>query len=450
MSKQVNGIRESIDRVSSITQRHDSIISTLLAENSNSVNTELNCVLDSAAAALLQINGHDLSSCSSDEPKSTPPICTAFDQNGTPKTISLPASTGDQSHSTAPYPTFTEICDFTFLVQKFFDKICPLFPIICDLAAMRTVSDVISRGCKDDIETCLILLLVAIGKESDNCNDSLGKDDFQCALSILTRVQCDFSLQFVQAEILAGIYLYRKFQIMESWRHIHAGYCFDELPKTPLSDLQDILTLPLGCEESTTTHMPMTTRTIYTFFLAETSLKAILARIRQMNQRKEEDGPHRGSQYHALDTKNPVSKELKCQLSAWLSGIPAFLNWSTKPGQGTQTKNASRLKLLFWFAKVALHLHPVKNALARRDGRFTMSGWILLQDTLLATYNMVEVFVLEDLDPDPILWNYVQFAITLLEEATTMDILQSTYFPELETVVQDAKELISVTKSSEQ
>lgn len=181
--------------------------------------------------------------------------------------------------------------------------------------------------------------------------------------------------------------------------------CFDELPKTPLSDLQDILTLPLGCEESTTTHMPMTTRTIYTFFLAETSLKAILARIRQMNQRKEEDGPHRGSQYHALDTKNPVSKELKCQLSAWLSGIPAFLNCSTKPGQGTQTKNASRLKLLFWFAKVALHLHPVKNALARRDGRFTMSGWILLQDTLLATYNMVEVFVLEDLDPDPILWN---------------------------------------------
>jgi hypothetical protein len=48
--------------------------------------------------------------------------------------------------------------------------------------------------------------------------------------------------------------------------------CFDEFPKTSLSDLQDILALPLGCEESTTTHMPMTTRTIYTFFLAETGL----------------------------------------------------------------------------------------------------------------------------------------------------------------------------------
>jgi hypothetical protein len=91
------------------------------------------------------------------------------------------------------------------------------------LAAMRTVSDVISRGCKDDIETGLILLLVAIGKESDNRNSSLGAVDFQCALSIFTRIQYDFSLQFVQVEILAGIYLYRKFNIMESWRHIHAG-----------------------------------------------------------------------------------------------------------------------------------------------------------------------------------------------------------------------------------
>lgn len=88
---------------------------------------------------------------------------------------------------------------------------------------MRTVSDVISRGCEDDIETCLILLLVPIGKESDNCNDSLGKDEFQCALSILARAQYDFSLQFVQAEILVGIYLYRKFEIMEDCRHIDAG-----------------------------------------------------------------------------------------------------------------------------------------------------------------------------------------------------------------------------------
>jgi hypothetical protein len=124
-----------------------------------------------------------------------------------------------------------------------------------------------------------------------------------------------------------------------------------------------------------------------------------------MSQTHERDAPHRGSQYHALDAKNSVTEELECQLSAWLSGIPAFLNWSTKPGQGTQTRNASRIKLLFWFAKISLHLHPVKIALARRDGRFTMRGWIILQDTLRATHNMVEVFVSEHLDPDPILWD---------------------------------------------
>lgn len=163
--------------------------------------------------------------------------------------------------------------------------------------------------------------------------------------------------------------------------------------------------LPLSCGESTTTHMPMTIRTIYTFFLAETGLKAILARIQQMNQRKVQDESHRRTQYHSLDTKDPVTKDLECQLLAWLSGIPAFLNQSIRPGQGTQTKNASRIKLWFGLAKIALHLHPVKNALTRRDNRFTMSGWILLQDTLLASHNMVGVFVLVDLDPDPILWD---------------------------------------------
>lgn len=220
--EQLDGIRESIDGISSITQRHDSIISTLLARNGVSVDTETSLTLQPAAAALLQINRHDLSSYSSDEPRATSPVNVAFDQHTTRKTISLPASI-NKSYKTTPYPTLTKICDSTFLVQQFFDKICPLFPIICDLVAMRTVSDVISSGCKNDIETCLILLLVAIGKESDDCNSSLGNDDFQCALSILTRVEYDFTLQFAQAEMLAGIYLYRKFKILESWRHIHAG-----------------------------------------------------------------------------------------------------------------------------------------------------------------------------------------------------------------------------------
>lgn len=124
-----------------------------------------------------------------------------------------------------------------------------------------------------------------------------------------------------------------------------------------------------------------------------------------MSQRNDKETRHRESQYHALDSKSPVTEELECQLLAWLSGIPAFLNWSPKPGQGTQTKNASRLKLLFWFAKILLHHYPVETALARQDSRFTMAGWMILQNTLLATYNLVEVFVLEDLDPDPILWD---------------------------------------------
>jgi hypothetical protein len=151
--------------------------------------------------------------------------------------------------------------------------------------------------------------------------------------------------------------------------------------------------------------MPTTTRTIYTFFLAETSLKAILARIRKVNQRAERDVLSKGIQYHSLEVKNPVIEELERQLSTWLTGIPAFLNWSTKPSHGTQTKNASKIKLLYWFAKISLYLNPINDAITQREGRFTMRGWMILQDTILATHTLMEVFVSEELEPDPVLWN---------------------------------------------
>lgn len=44
----------------------------------------------------------------------------------------------------------------------------------------------------------------------------------------------------------------------------------------------------------------------------------------------------------------------------------------------------------------------------------------------------------------------VQLAIDLLEEAKSMDILQLTHFTKLEKAVQEAKNLISVTRANEQ
>lgn len=221
--EQLNDLRQSIHHISSITQRHDSVISALVVENKAPLDAETSFGPNSAAVGLLQINGHDLSFCRSDEERTNSLTNPILDQDYTSKIMSLSASNGDQSHSATQYPSSTEISELTSFVQEFFDKICPLFPIICDLAAMRMVSDVFSRGYKDDIETCLVLLLVAIGKESDNYKSNLGMDEFKCALSILPRVQYEFSLQFVQVEILAGIYLYRRFNLMESWKQINAG-----------------------------------------------------------------------------------------------------------------------------------------------------------------------------------------------------------------------------------
>ncbi|EED17186.1 hypothetical protein TSTA_022400 [Talaromyces stipitatus ATCC 10500] len=189
------------------------------AEQGTSPSAESSLSLDSAAVALLQFNRHELSYCISDEQRISRPVSPKFDQNTTSKIRSSLA----QSPSATQFFTSSEVLQLSSSVQKFFDKICPLFPIICDLAAMTIVSSVISHGYGDNIETCLALLLVAIVKECDTSTLGSGRGDFQYALSILARVHCDFSLEFVQTEILAGIYLYRQFKLMEAWKHIHAG-----------------------------------------------------------------------------------------------------------------------------------------------------------------------------------------------------------------------------------
>jgi hypothetical protein len=121
-------------------------------------------------------------------------------------------------------PTLPDISELTALVQTFFDEMCPLYPIICDVVAMNSASEIASKGYyEDSIDVCLTLLLVAIGKESHDCCGNHGLAAFDAAIAILQRLQFDFTLEFAQAEVLAGIYLYRKSKVLEAWRHIHAG-----------------------------------------------------------------------------------------------------------------------------------------------------------------------------------------------------------------------------------
>ncbi|QKX53500.1 uncharacterized protein TRUGW13939_00579 [Talaromyces rugulosus] len=325
------------------------------------------------------------------------------------------------------------------------------------------------------------------GKESNDCNEDHGLTDFHAAISILHRLQFDFTLEFAQAEMLAGIYLYRKSRILDAWRHMNAGCTalyvmtkrdlrgqtqrdrtewntilrlywvslnlendilvyHPDLPRSPLYKLEESVALPLGCEESATTHMPASVRKTYTFFLAETGLKAILKRMPSVgrdNGPVTDISPDQGqTTLTTAAVPSAVNKELESQLSTWLAGVPSFLGWSPEPCLGEQTKVGTRLKLLYWFARFSLYSDSTENALHNSSVCFTMQAWTAVQDTLLAAQNLVQIFVSEKSDPDPILQHRVRLVMSTLESAMVKNFIQSRYTQEVGRLLQMASEMV--------
>lgn len=182
-----------------------------------------------------------------------------------------------------------------------------------------------------------------------------------------------------------------------------------DLPPSQLSTLENSLALPLGCEESSTAHMKASARRAYTFFLAETGLKAILKRVPKFEKEPfptemgNADNAVRPQTLPAAFILSPVNDELDGQLSIWLSGVPTFLSWSPEPCLGEQAKVGTRLKLLYWFARLSLYNASIKHILDLGGVCFSLQAWGLVQDMLFAAQNCVHIFAFEECDPDPIL-----------------------------------------------
>lgn len=70
---------------------------------------------------------------------------------------------------------------------------------------------------------------------------------------------------------------------------------------------------------------------VYTFFLAEISLKAIWTRVYETPPSQLLQGEYSNYQL------SPVANELEAQLDKWTEQIPEFLNWSVQPDEGTLT-----------------------------------------------------------------------------------------------------------------
>lgn len=175
----------------------------------------------------------------------------------------------------------------------------------------------------------------------------------------------------------------------------------EDLPRTSLSSLEDRLPLPLGCDESGTNHMDTEIRTVYTYFLAETSLKAIIARIHAIHVAEKTN--------HTSITSNlrisPIIQEFQTQLNEWKNSIPEFLEWSPEPGKGVCLPVGTRLKLLFWHAQFSLLEPLIRHTLYNPNRQLPFLGWTLLQSGLLAGTNMLQVTLQEKPDLDLILSN---------------------------------------------
>jgi hypothetical protein len=175
----------------------------------------------------------------------------------------------------------------------------------------------------------------------------------------------------------------------------------DSFPRSSLYHLEDRLPLPLGCDESGTVNLKTSVRTVYTFFLAEMSLKSTLARIISTA-----GGDHcvQKSSNSRVEI-SPLIQELNVQIDAWVTSLPSFLDWSPEPTRGTCSPVATRLKQIYWFARLSLSRPLILHVLYDLNHQLPFLGWKCFQDGILAGVNMIKVSIMEESDIDVIIGN---------------------------------------------
>lgn len=109
------------------------------------------------------------------------------------------------------------------LIHEFFDRVCPLYPIICDDVTFAMASSIVARGFRDDPPSCLILILVALVKAYSSEYPDKGLADFQYASQLLSRLGMKFTLEVSQAHILCGLYVLKRGRVLDFWSYIHTG-----------------------------------------------------------------------------------------------------------------------------------------------------------------------------------------------------------------------------------
>ncbi|KAL2838974.1 hypothetical protein BJY01DRAFT_250713 [Aspergillus pseudoustus] len=338
--------------------------------------------------------------------------------------------------------------DISPFVAYFLGNVSMLYPISCNRDILTASTSVQSLGYQDNTHSCLIDMVIAIAQAYQNESDPhSGMMHFQHGTILLGRLPAQTRIEYVQAHVLSALFLLKKGRLTnfrmvlhtscillysiikrvlaagidaceDDWNSIQRMYwiCYhlereaiseldDTIPESPLYLLEQDLPLPLGCEEpkEIEMRMPLQIRMQYHFFLADTSLRMILARVTNMFS----NAQNKSRDYRLPDASSSavLLNELRQQLDEWEVHVPVFLEWSSTPGSGTISPVGTRLKLTYWFSRLQISRPAIELALRDQNARLSILEWGLLQQGVVAAINLVKTFVLEKASIDVLAGN---------------------------------------------
>lgn len=120
----------------------------------------------------------------------------------------------------------SEACDIMPAVQHFLDQVGILYPLICDSTLARVSGFVKEQGFQEDLNSCLMLLLIAITKayKTDaSVEFENGLSDFQRAIQLRSRLSAQLSLEYVQTLVLSALFLLKKCRLLDFSLALHAA-----------------------------------------------------------------------------------------------------------------------------------------------------------------------------------------------------------------------------------
>ena len=109
-------------------------------------------------------------------------------------------------------------------VHTFFRDVCPLYPVICDVVMHDTAVTIANNGFDFDIESCLVLVVVALASAyAKGSDEKAGLSEFSLCEKRFRALRPRFTLEYTQVQILAALFVLKKGAVLECWRRLHAG-----------------------------------------------------------------------------------------------------------------------------------------------------------------------------------------------------------------------------------